>query len=101
MLHAMTHQSRVENERCDFNHICFVDTHIHVKHFFKLIFRYIRAEHYRYRFTKINSKEAKAGKWWKRTKIGNYLPPISLESVKHFMKQMDYTLPRIRKMRKH
>ena len=69
--------------------------------FFLLIFRYIRAEHYRYRFTKINSKEAKAGKWWKRTKIGNYLPPISLESVKHFMKQMDYTLPRIRKMRKH
>ncbi|XP_063434753.1 lipase maturation factor 1-like [Mytilus trossulus] len=63
--------------------------------------RFIRAEHYRYRYTKINSKEAKAGKWWKRTKVGSYLPPISLDSVKDFMKQMDYTMPRIRKMRKH
>lgn len=67
----------------------------------KLPPRYIRAEHYRYRFTKINSKEAKSGKWWKRTKIGNYLPVISLDSVKDFMKQMDYTMPRIRKMGKH
>jgi hypothetical protein len=64
------------------------------------IFRYIRVEHYRYVFTKIGSKDAKLGRWWKRRHIGNYLPPISLDSVKDFMKNMDYEFPRIRRKRK-
>ncbi|XP_061180484.1 lipase maturation factor 1-like [Saccostrea echinata] len=62
--------------------------------------KYIRVEHYRYVFTKIGSKDAKLGRWWKRRHIGNYLPPISLDSVKEFMKNMDYEYPRIRKRRK-
>ncbi|XP_062611448.1 lipase maturation factor 1-like [Saccostrea cucullata] len=62
--------------------------------------KYIRVEHYRYVFTKIGSKDAKLGRWWKRRHIGNYLPPISLDSVKEFMKNMDYEYPRIRRRRK-
>ena len=63
--------------------------------------KFIRAEHYRYKFTSIGSRDAEAGRWWKRQKVGTYLPPISLDSVKDFMKQMDFTMPRIRKMKKH
>ncbi|XP_048745410.2 lipase maturation factor 1-like [Ostrea edulis] len=62
--------------------------------------KYIRVEHYRYVFTKMGSKDAKLGRWWKRRHIGNYLPPISLDSVKDFMKNMDYEYPRIRRRRK-
>nr|XP_022337008.1 lipase maturation factor 1-like [Crassostrea virginica] len=62
--------------------------------------KYIRVEHYRYVFTKLGSKNARQGQWWKRKHIGNYLPPISLESVKDFMKNMDYEYPRIRRKRK-
>lgn len=63
--------------------------------------RYIRVEHYRYIFTKIGSKDARLGRWWKRSHVGNYLPPISLDSVKAFMKNMDYEYPRIRRRKKH
>ncbi|XP_060072968.1 lipase maturation factor 1-like [Ylistrum balloti] len=54
---------------------------------------YIRMEHYKYTFTKIGSKDAKNGKWWKRKYIDSYLNPISLKSVKEYMKQMDYKMP--------
>ncbi|XP_052703291.1 lipase maturation factor 1-like [Crassostrea angulata] len=63
--------------------------------------KYIRVEHYRYIFTKIGSKDARLGRWWKRSHVGNYLPPISLDSVKAFMKNMDYEYPRIRRRKKH
>ncbi|KAK3095743.1 hypothetical protein FSP39_018435 [Pinctada imbricata] len=62
--------------------------------------RFIRAEHYRYRYTKIGSKDAAKGQWWKRRRIGNYLPPISLDSIKDYMKHMDYEMPRPKKRRK-
>ncbi|XP_069140641.1 lipase maturation factor 1-like [Argopecten irradians] len=55
--------------------------------------QYIRLEHYKYTYTKIGSKDAKKGKWWKRKYIDSYLNPISLKSVKEYMKQMDYKMP--------
>ena len=39
--------------------------------------RYIRAELYDYRFTTFAERRA-TGAWWKRERIGEYLPPISL-----------------------
>ncbi|KAJ8317346.1 hypothetical protein KUTeg_005250 [Tegillarca granosa] len=62
--------------------------------------KFIRAEHYRYRFTKIGSVDASKGRWWKRSHIGNYLPPISLDSIKDFMKHMNFKMPRIGRQKK-
>ncbi|OWF49534.1 Lipase maturation factor 1 [Mizuhopecten yessoensis] len=62
--------------------------------------QYIRLQHYKYTYTKIGSKDAKNGKWWKRKFIDSYLNPISLKSVKEYMKQMDYTMPRKKAKRK-
>ncbi|KAK3606108.1 hypothetical protein CHS0354_006472 [Potamilus streckersoni] len=56
--------------------------------------RFIRAEHYRYRFTKIGSNDASEGHWWKRTHIGNYMPPISLETAADVMRKLDYDIPK-------
>ncbi|KAK2145906.1 hypothetical protein LSH36_648g01070 [Paralvinella palmiformis] len=61
--------------------------------------RYVRAEHFRYIFTKIGSKPAKSGAWWKRTKIGNYLPAVSLESLKDYMKANQWHIPRLPRRR--
>ncbi|KAK7110005.1 lipase maturation factor 1-like [Littorina saxatilis] len=58
--------------------------------------KFIRAEHYRYRFTKIGSKEAKEGAWWRRKYVGNYMPPVSLESVRPIVQQMGWKMPKIR-----
>ncbi len=41
--------------------------------------RYIRAELYDYQFTNFAERRA-TGAWWKRTLIGEYLPPVSLNS---------------------
>lgn len=57
--------------------------------------RWIRAEHYRYIFTKIGSKDAQKGAWWKRRRIGNYLPPISLDSIRDLVKKMHWPMPRV------
>ena len=38
--------------------------------------RYIRAELYRYAFTKIGDG---SGAWWRRERVGEYLPPLSAE----------------------
>ncbi len=47
--------------------------------------RYIRAELYRYRFTRLGED---TDAWWKRNRVGSYLPPLSTdnESFKMFLK---------------
>jgi len=57
--------------------------------------RYIRAEHYIYEFTKIGSKEAKQGQWWKRRRIKEYLPIIDLHSVAAYLKSNGWVIPKI------
>jgi hypothetical protein len=37
--------------------------------------RYVRADRYRYRFTRLGDA---SGAWWSRTRVGPYLPPLSL-----------------------
>ncbi|XP_041370268.1 lipase maturation factor 1-like isoform X2 [Gigantopelta aegis] len=58
--------------------------------------KFIRVEHYSYKFTKLGSKEAAAGIWWKRKYLKNYLPPISLKTIKPFMREMGWKLPKLR-----
>ena len=64
------------------------------------IFRYVRVEHYRYKFTKIGSKDAQAGRWWKRSHIGNYLPALSLKTAKPIIEQMNMKMPKLKKKKK-
>jgi hypothetical protein len=40
--------------------------------------RFIRAELYEYAFTRVGDS---SGAWWTRTRIGSYLPPVSLENA--------------------
>jgi predicted DCC family thiol-disulfide oxidoreductase YuxK len=42
--------------------------------------RYLRAESYRYDFTESAERRA-TGAWWKRERVGEYLPPISLAEL--------------------
>ena len=50
--------------------------------------RFVRAEHYRYVFT-TPAERAATGRLWTRTRLGEYMPPISLEntSVQKFLRQ--------------
>ena len=54
------------------------------------IFRFVRALHYRYEYTKIGSKAAASGEWWKRRKKGVYLPIINTESLKEIMSEQGW-----------
>jgi hypothetical protein len=38
--------------------------------------RYVRADLYRYEFTR---SRVESGMWWQRTKVGTYLPPVSAD----------------------
>ncbi|XP_046372084.2 lipase maturation factor 1-like isoform X1 [Haliotis rufescens] len=59
--------------------------------------KFIRVEHYRYVYTKVGSREAKSGAWWRRKHIGNYLPPISLRAARDIARQMDWDIPRLKR----
>ncbi|ELU02414.1 hypothetical protein CAPTEDRAFT_179420 [Capitella teleta] len=48
---------------------------------------FVRAEHYRYVFSKFGSN---TGAWWKRRRIGNYLPAVSLAQLEGIMQQMGW-----------
>ena len=58
--------------------------------------KWIRAKHYRYTFTKIGSKQAKSGQWWKRRHLDDYLPAVSLETLKDYLKTHGWRPPRLR-----
>jgi len=51
-------------------------------------------QHYSYKYTAIGSQDAAKGRWWKRRHIGEYLPPVSLESIQHILDNMGVELPR-------
>ena len=54
---------------------------------------YIRAVLYEYRFTDFATRR-KTGAWWRREKIGDYLPPISLRSTAGAARFLDSALVR-------
>jgi Lipase maturation factor len=49
--------------------------------------RFIRAERYRYRFTKFGERRGGSSAWWVRERIGAYLPPLSNDdpSMREFL----------------
>jgi len=58
---------------------------------------FIRGEHYLYKFTKIGSQEARAGYWWKRTRIGSYFPPVTLRAVRDYLESHGWKVPKPKK----
>ncbi len=59
-----------------------------------VLYRYIRAEHYLYEFTKFGGQEAREGKWWSRRKIETYLNPVSMKDVKEYLRGQGWKVPR-------
>ncbi|XP_066496753.1 lipase maturation factor 1 isoform X1 [Tiliqua scincoides] len=55
--------------------------------------RWIRGEHFRYKFSRPGGKHAEHGKWWIRKRIGPYFPPVNLEGLKNFFQAQNWPLP--------
>ncbi|KAM5227318.1 lipase maturation factor 1 [Ctenodactylus gundi] len=46
--------------------------------------RWVRAEHWRYRFSRAGGRHASEGKWWARKRIGPYFPPLRLSDLRGY-----------------
>ncbi|KAK3529223.1 hypothetical protein QTP70_021447 [Hemibagrus guttatus] len=56
-------------------------------------YRWIRGEHFRYKFTKPGSASAAKGKWWVRRRIGPYFPPVNLEGLRKYFRSRNWPQP--------
>ncbi|XP_046709676.1 lipase maturation factor 1 isoform X3 [Silurus meridionalis] len=57
--------------------------------------RWIRGEHFRYKFTKPGSASAAKGNWWVRKRIGPYFPPVNLEGLRKYFRSRNWPQPDI------
>ncbi|XP_067225657.1 lipase maturation factor 1 [Chanodichthys erythropterus] len=55
--------------------------------------RWIRGEHFRYKFTRPGSSSAAQGKWWVRKRIGPYFPPVNLDGLRGYFQSRNWPLP--------
>ncbi|KAL2101827.1 hypothetical protein ACEWY4_003588 [Coilia grayii] len=55
--------------------------------------RWIRGEHYRYRFTVPGGSGASEGRWWARRRIGPYFPPVNTTSLRNYFQSRQWPLP--------
>ncbi|XP_044308525.1 lipase maturation factor 1 isoform X2 [Varanus komodoensis] len=55
--------------------------------------RWIRGEHFRYKFSRPGGTHAKDGKWWIRKRIGPYFPPVNLEGLRKFFEARRWPHP--------
>ncbi|XP_054098360.1 lipase maturation factor 1 isoform X1 [Callithrix jacchus] len=55
--------------------------------------RWVRGEHYRYKFSRPGGSHASQGKWWVRKRIGVYFPPLSLEELRAYFRDRGEPLP--------
>ncbi|KAM9124823.1 lipase maturation factor 1 isoform 2-T2 [Pangshura tecta] len=56
--------------------------------------RWIRGEHFKYKFSQPGGKHASEGKWWIRKRIGPYFPPVNLQGLKKFYEARDWPYPK-------
>ncbi|XP_032896749.1 lipase maturation factor 1 isoform X3 [Amblyraja radiata] len=54
--------------------------------------RWVRGEHYRYKFSRPGGSHAAEGKWWIRKRIGVYFPPVNVEGLKRYFKERDWPI---------
>uniref|UniRef100_A0ABM5F0R9 Lipase maturation factor n=2 Tax=Pogona vitticeps TaxID=103695 RepID=A0ABM5F0R9_9SAUR len=52
--------------------------------------RWIRGEHFKYKFSQPGGKHAGNGKWWIRKRIGPYFPPVDLKGLRKFFKARNW-----------
>ncbi|XP_058567395.1 lipase maturation factor 1 isoform X2 [Neofelis nebulosa] len=57
--------------------------------------RWVRGEHYRYKFSRLGGRHAAAGRWWVRKRIGPYFPPLSLRDLEGYFQSRDWPLPEL------
>ena len=50
----------------------------------------MKADHYRYTYTEIGSKQAMQGHWWNRRYLRPYLQVVNVESLTPFLKQFGW-----------
>ncbi|XP_067162429.1 lipase maturation factor 1 isoform X3 [Apteryx mantelli] len=55
--------------------------------------RWIRAEHFKYKFSRPGGKHAGDGKWWIRKRIGPYFPPVNLQGLQKFYEDRSWPHP--------
>ncbi|XP_044089534.1 lipase maturation factor 1 [Neovison vison] len=57
--------------------------------------RWVRGEHYRYKFSRPGGRHAAAGKWWVRRRLGPYFPPVSLPDLKDYFQSREWPYPEL------
>ncbi|XP_040885355.1 lipase maturation factor 1 [Toxotes jaculatrix] len=57
--------------------------------------RWVRGEHFRYKFSQPGSASAAQGKWWLRKRIGAYFPPVDLEGLRGYFQSRNWPHPHI------
>ncbi|XP_049419438.1 lipase maturation factor 1 [Epinephelus fuscoguttatus] len=57
--------------------------------------RWVRGEHFRYKFSQPGSSSAAQGKWWLRRRIGAYFPPLDLEGLRGYFQSRNWPHPHI------
>ncbi|KAM7148029.1 lipase maturation factor 1 isoform 1-T1 [Molossus nigricans] len=55
--------------------------------------RWVRGEHYRYKFSRPGGLHAADGKWWIRKRIGPYFPPLSLRDLRGYFRSREWPYP--------
>ncbi|XP_062860070.1 lipase maturation factor 1 [Trichomycterus rosablanca] len=55
--------------------------------------RWIRGEHFRYKFTMPGSAAAAQGNWWVRKRIGPYFPPVNVEGLRRYFQSRNWPQP--------
>ncbi|XP_060028663.1 lipase maturation factor 1 isoform X2 [Erinaceus europaeus] len=55
--------------------------------------RWLRGEHFRYKFSRLAGRHASDGKWWIRKRIGPYFPPVGLQDLRDYFRERGWPLP--------
>ncbi|XP_032087092.1 lipase maturation factor 1 isoform X2 [Thamnophis elegans] len=56
--------------------------------------KWVRGEHFRYKFSRPGGQHAQQQKWWIRKRLGPYFPPVNLEGLKKFFKARNWPDPK-------
>ncbi|XP_015274490.1 PREDICTED: lipase maturation factor 1, partial [Gekko japonicus] len=54
--------------------------------------RWVRGEHFLYKFSRPGGKHAGDGKWWIRKRLGPYFPPVNLEGLRKYFEARQWPL---------
>ncbi|XP_026206704.1 lipase maturation factor 1 [Anabas testudineus] len=57
--------------------------------------RWVRGEHFKYKYSQPGSTSAAQGKWWLRKRIGPYFPPVDLEGLRGYFQSRNWPHPHI------